>query len=232
MKVELISWTKDPIGTCAIAASMCYASEPSRKIVKGCINSGHHSVLENASFTFKITGVSRSFLAQITRHRLASYCVESQRYCEYDNLKWVLPTDLVLYDDNAAYLESEMRDSCEKSLATYKELIHLGCTPDAARCVLPNATPTNMVVTMNIRSLTNFFNLRLCQRASQEIRHVAFKMKDAVLLTCPDLTDEDREILSKLFVPKCESYQIPFCPEHNGCGRYKSLKRLVGDADE
>ena len=231
MKVELVSWTKNPIETCAKAASMCYASEPSRKIVKGCIKSGHLSVLEHASFTFKINGVSRSFLAQITRHRLASYSVESQRYCQYDNLKWVFPTDLMPYDDDAMYLESEMKDSCEKSLATYKELLHLGCIPDEARCVLPNATPTNMVVTMNIRSLINFFNLRLCQRASKEIRYVAYKMKKAVL-TCPDLTDEDIEILDKLFVPKCESYQVAYCPEYKGCGRHKSLKELVGENDE
>ena len=226
MNVELISWTKDPIGTCAIAASMCYASEPSRKIVKGCIKSGHTSILENANFTLKITGVSRSFLAQITRHRHASFAVESQRYVEYDNLKFVLPTDTMPYNDDTIYLEDEMRDSCEKSLTTYKELIQLGCTPDEARSVLPNATPTNMVVTMNIRALVNFFGLRLCQRASKEIREVARAMKKAIL-TCPDLTDEDREILDKLFVPKCESFEIPYCPEYKGCGRHKSLKEIV-----
>lgn len=80
MEVKLISWTKDPIGTCAKAASMCYDSEPSRKIVRGCIKSGHSSIIEHANYTFKITGVSRSLLAQLTRHRHASYSVESQRY--------------------------------------------------------------------------------------------------------------------------------------------------------
>lgn len=226
MKVELISWTKDPIGTCAIAASMCYASKPSRKIVKGCIKSGHTSILENASFTFKITGCSRSFLSQITRHRHASFAVESQRYVEYDNLSWVLPTDLMPYTDDTIYLEDEMKSSCNESLRTYKELLSLGCVPDEARSVLPNATPTNMVVTMNIRALMNFFGLRLCQRASKEIREVAKAMKK-VILTCPDLTDEDKDILDKLFVPKCEGFEIPYCPEYKGCGRHKPLKEIV-----
>jgi len=81
MKVELISHTNNPIMTCAIAASMCYQSQPSVAVVKQCIASGHHSVLEHCSFTFKITNVSRTLLAQLTRHRLASFSVESQRYC-------------------------------------------------------------------------------------------------------------------------------------------------------
>ena len=83
MTVELLSSTENPIWTCAIAASMCYDSTPSYNTVKGCIKSGHHSVLEHASFTFRITGVSRSLLAQLTRHRLASFSVQSQRYCSY-----------------------------------------------------------------------------------------------------------------------------------------------------
>lgn len=228
MNVELISWTKDPIGTCAIAASMCYASEPSRKIVKGCIRSGHTSILENASFTFKITGVSRSFLAQITRHRHASFAVESQRYVSYDGvIDWVLPTNYMPYDDNTATLERVMATSCDRSLDKYQELINgYDCENDEARAVLPNAMPTNMVVTMNIRALMNFFGLRLCMRASREIRMVAKKMKESIM-SCPDLTKEDRDILDGIFVPKCESFEISFCPEHKGCGKHKPLKEIV-----
>ena len=91
MEVKLISWTKDPIGTVAKAASMCYKSEPSRNTVMGCVRSGHHSVLEHANYTFEITGVSRALLAQLTRHRHASYSVESQRYVKYDDLDFVAP---------------------------------------------------------------------------------------------------------------------------------------------
>lgn len=235
MKVDLISWTKDPIGTCAIAASMCYASEPSRKIVNGCIKSGHLSILEHSSFTFRISGVSRSFLAQLTRHRIASYSVRSQRYTDpTDNgasdVNWVLPTEYMTDSDTTTEVELIMQAACDDALKTYNTLVNgHNCSNDEARAVLPNATPTAMVVTMNIRSLINFFNLRLCSRASREIQEVAKKMKFAILAQCTDLTEEDVVILAKLFVPKCESFSIPFCPEHNGCGRHRSLKELVED---
>ena len=116
MNVELISWTKDPLMTCAKAASVCYDSEPSLKVIKGCIKSHHESVLEHASFTFKISGISRSCSHQLVRHRIASYSQQSQRYVKLDNPTWVLPTNYMPYDDETATLERVMLASCEKSL--------------------------------------------------------------------------------------------------------------------
>lgn len=225
MKVELVSWTKDPLMTCAKAASMCYKSKPSLSLVKGCIKSHHESILEHASFTFEITGISRSCSHQIVRHRLASYSQESQRYVNVTNPEWVLP---VYKDSREARV---MIQSCERSLEAYEELEQESCSKDEARCVLPNATPTSLVMTMNIRSLTNFFNERLCSRASKEIREVAHAMRKAIY-SCPDLSGEEWDVLDSLFVPKCERYDIPFCPEHKGCGKHKSLKELVGEKDE
>lgn len=227
MNVELISWTKDPLMTCAKAASVCYDSEPSLKVIKGCIKSHHESVLEHASFTFKISGISRSCSHQLVRHRIASYSQQSQRYVKSDNPNWVLPTNYIPYDDETARLEKIMLASCEKSLEAYEELINgYDCESDEARCVLPNASPTTIVVTMNIRTLMNFFNERLCSRASREIRQVAIKMKKAIL-NCPDTTAEEADILDNIFVPKCEKYDIPFCPEIQCCGRHKRLKEIV-----
>lgn len=227
MNVELISWTKDPLMTCAKAASVCYDSEPSLNIIKGCIKSHHESVLEHASFTFKISDISRSCSHQLVRHRIASYSQKSQRYVKLDNPNWVLPTNYMPYDDEAERLERVMLASCEKSLEAYEKLINgYGCESDEARCVLPNASPTTIVVTMNIRTLMNFFNERLCSRASREIRQVAIKMKKAIL-NCPDTTAEEVDILDNIFVPKCEKYDIPFCPEIQCCGRHKRLKEIV-----
>lgn len=227
MNVELISWTKDPLMTCAIAASVCYDSEPSLKVIKGCIKSHHESVLEHASFTFKISDISRSCSHQLVRHRIASYSQQSQRYVKLDNPNWVLPTNYMPYDDETARLERVMLASCEKSLEAYEELTNgYDCESDGARCVLPNASPTTIVVTMNIRALMNFFNERLCSRASREIRQVAIKMKKAIL-NCPDITAEEADILDNIFVPKCEKYDIPFCPEIQCCGRHKPLKEIV-----
>lgn len=218
MEVKLISWTKDPIVTCARAASMCYASEPSRKIVKGCIKSGHTSVLEHANYTFKITGVSRSLLAQLTRHRHASYSVESQRYCKYNDLEFVLPEN----GDKTGWVNT----FCNEALECYKEMVDEGWKAEDARAVLPNATPTNLVMTMNLRGLMNFMNERLCTRSQAEIRKMAKLMKDAVL-SCPDHTDEDKEIVKSVLVPKCERFEIPFCPEYQSCGRHKKLAELI-----
>ena len=116
MKVELISWTKEPLMTCAKAASMCYKSEPTLTLIKGCIKSHHESVLEHASFTFMITGISRSCSHQIVRHRLASYSQESQRYVNVTNPEWVLP---VARDSIKAWA---MIEACEHSLETYSQL--------------------------------------------------------------------------------------------------------------
>lgn len=231
MKVELVSWTKNPLMTCAEAASMCYKSEPSLSIIKGCIKSGHHSVLEHASFTFRITDISRSCSHQLVRHRIASYSQESQRYVKMDSPVWVLPTNYMPYNEETQRLENVMIESCEKSLEKYEELSSgYGCTNEEARCVLPNATPTAIVVTMNIRTLINFFNTRLCARAEREIRQVANKMKKSIY-DCPELSKEEIDVLDTIFVPQCQRYEIPFCPEYKGCGRYKSLKELVkGDS--
>ena len=223
MEVKLISWTKDPIGTCAKAASMCYNSEPSRQIVRGCIKSGHSSIIEHANYTFKITGVSRSLLAQLTRHRHASYSVESQRYVKITgDVEFVEP---VFAND---YAKEIFADNVTSSLKDYKEMIECGSEAEDARAVLPNAMPTNLVMTMNLRAMMNFMNERLCSRAQAEIRKMAKLMKDAVI-NCPDHTDEDKEIVKSILVPKCERYEIPFCPEYQCCGRHKKLKELVKD---
>lgn len=221
MNVELISWTNDPIGTCAKAASMCYDSEPSRKIVKGCIKSGHASIIEHANYTFKITGVSRSLLAQLTRHRHASYSVQSQRYVSYtDGVEFVDP---VFANDK---VEEIFTNNVMSSLRDYEEMMEHGAKAEDARAVLPNAMPTSLVMTMNLRGLMNFMNERLCTRAQAEIRKMAKLMKDAVV-NCPDHTDEDKEIINMVLVPKCERYAVAFCPEYQSCGRHKKLTELV-----
>lgn len=223
MEVKLISWTKDPIGTVAYAASMCYDSEPSRKIVKGCIKSSHLSILEHANYTLEINGVSRSFLAQLTRHRHASYSVESQRYVKTTGeVEFVDP---VFANDK---VEEIFANNVMSSLRDYKEMMEHGAKAEDARAVLPNAMPTNLVMTMNLRGLMNFMNERLCSRAQKEIRDVAKAIKVAIL-NCPDHTDEDKKIINKILVPKCEKFDIPFCPERENCGRHKTLSDICNN---
>lgn len=224
MKVTLVGYTPRPLYVCAEAAAVCYDSEPSLKIIKDCIRSGHQSVLEHCSFTFKIEGISRSCSHQIVRHRIASYSQQSQRYVKYDNLDWVIP-DYGIDGDYA-------RHACDIMLNAYKEMTDESdpgfqkSTIDAARCVLPNATPTVIYVTMNLRALMHFCNERMCARASKEIHEVANAMVREVL-AAKLISDEEKKILVTVLVPKCEASPIKACPEIGGCGRCKPLKEFV-----
>ena len=223
MNVELISHTNNPIMTCAIAASMCYQSQPSVDVIKQCIASGHHSVLEHCSFTFKITNVSRTLLAQLTRHRLASFSVESQRFVDYYDKKpkFVMPN----VNGDIAEIISEY---AHNSMCLYNELRQIEIKAEDARAVLPNCMPTNLVMTVNLRELAAMCNLRLCNNAQLEIRNLFYEIKD-LLETHPDFDENDREIFKLLLVPNCEKHQYAFCTEVKCCGRHKQLSTLLAD---
>lgn len=226
MKVTLVAHTPKPLYVCAEAASVCYNSEPSLKIVKGCIRSGHTSVLEHASFTFKIEGISRSCSHQIVRHRIASYSQQSQRYVTYDDLDWAL-TGIT------GSIQDDMSAACDMALLRYRNMIDAGVPAEQARRLLPNATPTVIYVTMNIRSLMNFFNERLCTRAEKEIREVASLMKKAIV-EADTIDREEALIFDKIFVPKCYRTEPHICPEspRTSCGRCRTLNQIIDELNE
>lgn len=195
MQVSLIRHTPDPERTVAAAARLCYAPIDALRILdeltpaqverllRQVIESGHHSVLEHASFTFAISGISRVTSHQLVRHRLASYSQQSQRYVSYDHLEYITPSAIA---ENLA-----LRDRYEAAMtaahALYVALQEVGITAEDARYVLPNATATNMVVSMNARELRHFFTLRCCNRAQWEIRALAHAMRRAVQAVAPVL---------------------------------------------
>ena len=226
MAVKLISYTQNPIMTCAVAASMCYASKPSVAVVKQCIESGHLSILEHCSFTFQITGVSRTLLAQLTRHRLVSFAVESQRYVKYDDKD----IDFIIPSANFEHV-GKIKQSAQHALKVYKHLVKNGAKAENARAVLPNCMPTNLVMTVNLRELAAMCNLRLCNNAQLEIRNLFYKIKD-LLESHPDFDENDREIFKLLLVPNCEKHQYAFCTEAKCCGKHKQLSTLLaGNVD-
>lgn len=224
MKVTLIDCTSNPIKTCEECASVCYDSKPSLAILKACVKSGHTSVLEHAYYTFKIEGVSRALLAQITRHRIASYSVRSQRYCEEtmvdgDDPNYVIPSTIKKehYD--------EYRKAIAHSFDSYQRLINLNVPKEDARMVLPNACDTTIMMTINLRSLGNFMGERLCTRAQWEIRKCAQLMRQEVLNT---MEDKEAEFFGNYWlVPKCEQHQIPICEEDKSCGRHDTIKNII-----
>ena len=218
MKVELINYTENPIGAIEKAASTCYDSMPTGegKIFRHCYKSGHHSVLEFADFSFRISGVSRALTHQLVRHRMASYAQRSQRYCVEDGFEFVTPTSISGKPEADQIYQSVIKN-IQKS---YNDLIALGVPAEDARMLLPNACTSVICVKMNLRELIHFCNERLCACAQWEIRAMAREMVKAVVAVEPELKN--------LLVPKCEAhYPYCFCTEtkRRSCGRHP----VIGD---
>jgi thymidylate synthase (FAD) len=194
LDVKLLSHTPDPERAIAAAARLCYApvgaaelmesmsDEAVEKVLRIILTSGHTSALEHASFTFAIDGVSRALTHQLVRHRLASYNQQSQRYVSYTTEPaFIVPPEVAA--DAAA--SSAFLDSCAASFIAYRRLLDSGVAPEDARYLLPNAMETKIVVTMNIRELLHFLELRCCKRAQWEIRELALVMLGLVEPVAP-----------------------------------------------
>lgn len=218
-KVTLLSHTPNPEKTVAAAAKLCYSAsgigdlmdnlteEKTSGFVRMLAEMGHESPIEHVSFTFGIEGVSRALLAQITRHRIASYSVQSQRYVREDSFPYVMPPEVEADPDARAEFEQAMQAAQDRydRLASILKARHTARLTEAgveekaaarqaeklaiedARFVLPNACATKMIVTMNARSLLNFFAHRCCNRAQWEIREVADRMLALVSEAAPTL---------------------------------------------
>lgn len=246
-KVTLLCHTPQPELTVAAAAKLCYSCagldaltqtitpQQAEDFVQMLEEIGHESPIEHASFTFGIEGVSRSLLAQLTRHRIASFSVQSQRYVREDRFQFVTPPHIEADPQARALFLQSMEQACQsyQRLAALLEethtssLIAQGKSPqearraaekqaiEDARFVLPNACATKLVVTMNARSLRNFFRLRCCRRAQWEIREVAGQMLHLVRQAAPALFAHSG--------PPCLSGP---CPEGKmSCGQQEQVRQ-------
>lgn len=246
MKVTLITHTPEPEKTIATAAKLCYASADIDTLMEGLTpekvdgflkmltDIGHESPVEHVTFTFGIEGVSRSLLAQITRHRIASFSVQSQRYVEESRFEFVTPPEIADNKEAVKIYNEQMQSSIdtynkladilkEKHFKTFTELGDDEKTAkrkaqkkaiEDARFVLPNACATKMLVTMNARSLMNFFSLRCCNRAQWEIHELADKMLRLCVEAAPTLFANAG--------PSC--VREGRCPEGKmTCGKYKDV---------
>lgn len=188
--VKLLRYTPRPEETVALAAKLCYSdadiaeledgveNSNVEKFIKKLISLNHLSPIEHASFTFAIEGVSRSLLAQITRHRIASFSVKSQRYVKAEGgFNYIIPPAIIALGEDAV---SEYESQMETIYGFYEGWINRlekgEQGNEDARFVLPNGAETKMIVTMNARELLHFFALRCCNRAQWEIRHISWEM--------------------------------------------------------
>ena len=247
MKVKLLAHTPEPEKLVAAAAKNCYSftdvdsvldgltEEKTDKFLNMLMNLGHESPIEHVSFTFGIEGVSRSLLAQITRHRIASYSVKSQRYVKEGMFEYIVPPEIAQNPEaKKVFLDAMEQDQKAYDKLTdilfqkhFSELTAQGLDEkqaktkaekaaiEDARFVLPNACETKMVVTMNARSLMNFFHHRCCSRAQWEIRALANEMLKLVKEVAPTMF--------KKAGPSCVSGS---CPEGKmSCGKAELMRK-------
>jgi thymidylate synthase (FAD) len=225
LKVEILTHTPEPERIVATAGHMCYAGvsvkelkekmddEKLKKILGHLIEAGHFSVLEHASFTFAIEGVSRTLTHQLVRHRIASYSQQSQRYVNEENMNFVIPPSIKEKEG----LGKEFLAFMEDSKKAYRKLIDAGIPKEDARFALPNAAETRIIMTMNARSLYNFFERRLCTRAQWEIRALAISMLEELKKAAPLLFNKTGPICDRL----------GYCPEKKSCGRHPPKEEAV-----
>ncbi len=242
LKTVLLAATPDPELIVSMGAKLCYSradiealqqTAKSAEFIDRLTEMGHFSPIEHASFSFGVEGVSRALLAQITRHRIASFSVQSQRYVNQGAKKgafsYVIPPSIEALGDAAVKKFEEQMQTMQE---WYDEWIEaLGDAGEKsnedARFVLPNACETKMIITMNARELLHFFALRCCNRAQWEIRELAWQMLALALEKAP--------ALFKKAGPGCVSGN---CPEGRmSCGRAGEVRArhaelTGGDAHE
>ena len=212
MNVKLIGYSPNPEKVPAMAAKLTHSkTKPEdldkssdkelKAILEHVMKLGHTSVIEHSSFTFAISDVSRSLTHQLVRHRIASYAQQSQRYVNLKKPNYVIPPKI-----NA---NKSMKKAYQETMniiwTQYNKLIDMDMPAEDSRYVLPNAACTNIMVTMNARSLLNFFELRCCLHAQWEIRKLANMMLKLVQKKAP--------IIFKDAGPSCKSKGI--CTENN-----------------
>lgn len=218
MNVKLIS-TNSPLGP-GIAAKQCYNSsfhvenledlntKDLEHVVDYCIDRGHTSVIEHFYASFLIEGISLVTIQQLTRHRIASYTQRSLRYTKLEpSIEWYYVPDAITKDGLA--LDRFIR-SMKYCAETYDFLVNdRGIHQESARYCLPVATTSNIFVTMNARSLMNFFQERLCLRAQEEIRKLAYEMKEQLK------KDSNFAHINKIAKMKCDK-----CLEKESCPKF------------
>lgn len=227
LQVALISYTAEPERTVAAAARLSAspvgAAEllqrmtPERvaSLLQHLMNAGHLSPFEHASFTFAVEGISRACSHQLVRHRLASYTQQSQRYVSLKTLPYIIPESIAA----KGKLLGSYRAHMEASHKLYREFLEQGVPAEDARYLLPNATETKLVLTMNARELMHVCGVRLCLRAQWEIVELFEKVKIEVSQVAPFIARELK--------PKC--YGMGYCDEDESCGLIPTLKELADE---
>ena len=180
-----------------LCGRVCYKSEDkttedsAETFLRNIIKRGHEAVLEHIDVTAKFV-CDRGVSHELVRHRLASYCQESTRYCNYSNEKFGRAITVIepsyLRDDPDAYMV--WQSACNLAESAYFTLLDLGRTPQEARAVLPNSLKTEVLMTANIREWRHFLKLRCSPAAHPQMREVALLALEALYKQYPVLFED------------------------------------------
>lgn len=207
-------------------------------LVESVLKSGHTSIAEHVNLTFAIEGISRACSHQLVRHRHCTFSQQSQRYVEIKETLTDIQDYLYEINNNTVVSEDTIRSFKQVlskyfvgvdddtyynyglALKCYLQVIQEGWKPEDARSFLPNAAKTNLVMTCNLRELMHICDLRLCNRAQDEIRQL-------VRLIKAEVQNNYDERIASLLMPQCD--RLGFCPEGKRCcGKKKTLDSLLG----
>lgn len=191
------------------SARKCYQSEPigpDEYLVRNIIKNMHTSVLEHVSITIDII-TNRAVLAELTRHRIASYSVESTRYVRYecDDMEFIKPIEFKEDSDALRIWE----DACESSAHSYTSMLEMGLPPQSARSVLNNSVKTEIRMTINLRSLRNLFSLRCDKAAHPHMKEIMIPLmlylRDKIPVIFDDIPYDD-EFAKKYNLTEFKNY--------------------------
>lgn len=207
MNVKLISHTPNPDFRAGQAAAICVGGNLGDVVtcsnaLKHAMASGHMSVAEHACFSFRVEGISRVTLAQLTRHRVASFSVESQRYVENSGMDVVVPDSIAA---DPEIMEAYETLACHAGVF-YANCIKKGIPAEDARYGFLQGGKTRLTLTMNARELLHLFSLRCCNRAQWEIR----ELTDEMLRQC-------KQVAPELFANAGPGCVCGRCPEAKPC---------------
>lgn len=236
LNVTLITHTPDPEKVIAMASRTCYSAldlagldqktddSDNAAYIRRVLASGHTSIAEHASFTFGLEGVSRTLLAQITRHRVASFSVQSQRYVSVAGAEvfdFVTPPRIRALGPEAEEKFIHQMKTMQTWYDEWSDALGQDSAEDA-RFVLPGAAATRIVMTMNARELMHFFSLRMCNRAQWEVREAAWQMYELVYPLAPSVFENAG--------PGCTR---GVCPEgKKTCGKAAEVRQKIKDMRE
>lgn len=192
-------------GAVEIFKNITSDNEKKLNLIKRIISSGHYSTIEHIQLTFAINNISRAATHQLVRHRHASFSQKSQRYVKEADFDYIIPSAI----ERKPELLEKFTKHMESVSKLYADFIEAGIKKEDARAILPNATASSIVCSLNLRELIHLANLRLCTRAQAEIRSCVSKMCKLVI--------EKEPWLSEHLVPKCE--RLGYCDEDNSCGK-------------